>query len=366
MQLNAKYTRLLFLLAFVLLWLSPIPSEAEQLPIINKGIGPDWIDSSNTTVGGALFGLAAQATGNRNGIAVDGYTNFGSGDIYYALYEDMQIRAFNLPQKMYLGGWPIGSASKLCPDTNTTCHAQWQALRWGTDEVLEDAVVKRFTNYGVSLAYDSGAKGPGCLRDHPLRYGDVTGDGKPELVLLLGDYYHTDFVVFSIDSKQLIFSAPLAIDDVTSQDDMNSDLTEMGKTAGPNDPQVWSSITFDNGPGINLVRPALRDYAKLYFGDFDSDGKPDILVWRKLYQSRLNSDTVKGFKLISQMYIHYAFIDGTYKKQSTDEATIKGWLAAKNLTWQQGYPNVSECPGEEGKPIPETVDPLLNDPDVLQ
>ena len=296
----------------------------------------------------------------------DAYTNFGGGDVYYALYDDMQIRSFNLPQKMYLGGWPIGAASKLCPDINKTCDAQWQALRWGKDEVLEDAVVKRYAEYGVSFQYSAGKDGVGCLPNHPLRYGDVTGDGKSELVLLLGGEDHTDFVVFSLESKQVIFSAPIAIDDIFPKDELDDYLSDSGRSVTPNDPQVWSDIAANYADRGTDILPALRGYAKLYFGDFDGDGKPDILVWRKLYRSRLNSDTVKGYELVSQAYIHYTFTGGTYVKQSTDATTIKGWLASKSLTWQKGYPTTSECAGQTGQPIPEMVDPLLNDPDVLQ
>ncbi|HEX6549060.1 MAG TPA: hypothetical protein VF117_00115, partial [Gammaproteobacteria bacterium] len=65
-------------------------------------------------------------------------------------------------------------------------------------------------------------------------------------------------------------------------------------------------------------------------------------------------------------YLFYSLENGVYTKQSTDQAAIKGWLAAKSLTWQKGYPQTSECAGQTGQPIPEMVDPLLNDPDVLK
>ena len=47
------------------------------------------------------------------------------------------------------------------------------------------------------------------------------------------------------------------------------------------------------------------------------------------------------------------------------QQNVNGWLAAKQLSWQQGFPSRSECPGQEGQLIPELHDPLLNDPDVL-
>ena len=76
-------------------------------------------------------------------------------------------------------------------------------------------------------------------------------------------------------------------------------------------------------------------------------------------------ETKKGFAKKDELLVHYALVDGEYKKQSTSANTIKGWLATRQLTWQKGFPSQSECPGAEGKLIPELHDPLLNDPDVL-
>ena len=76
-------------------------------------------------------------------------------------------------------------------------------------------------------------------------------------------------------------------------------------------------------------------------------------------------ETKKGFAKKDELLVHYALVDGEYKKQSTSATTIKGWLAARQLTWQKGFPSKSECPGAEGKLIPELHDPLLNDLDVL-
>lgn len=116
--------------------------------------------------------------------------------------------------------------------------------------------------------------------------------------------------------------------------------------------------------------PGLRGYAKLYVGDFDKNGQSDILVWRKLYDSNMQNNPVKGFHKLKDSFYHYekstaAGSTGEYLPQETDPGTIQSWLATNTLTWQQGYPSKSECEGEEGQLIPEMHDPLLNDPDVL-
>jgi len=121
----------------------------------------------------------------------------------------------------------------------------------------------------------------------------------------------------------------------------------------------------------------MRSYSKLYVNDFENDGHEDILVWRKVYVSNNKANLQKGFSLIRDEYVHYerdltaqgsseAGVTGEYLPQETDSATIQGWLATKNQTWQSGFPSKSECAGQDGQLIPEMHDPLLNDPDVLK
>ena len=115
-----------------------------------------------------------------------------------------------------------------------------------------------------------------------------------------------------------------------------------------------------------IGNPAMRYYAKLFFGDFDKNSKPDIVAWRKRYDSRPISDATQGYALSQQLLTHYELVNGLYKEQPTDEVTIQTWLSSNTLTWKKGYPDVSECAADNGGPIPEMSDPLLNDPDVLK
>lgn len=293
-----------------------------------------------------------QATGLKPLSAIT-ITNFGSGDIYYALFSNIQIRAFNLAENTYLGGWSIKRTSDDSQDKIAGLSASN-----GRDEAG--------TEYDMQIGSDN-VPGLGCLRDIPLRYGDVTGDGKPELVLLLGNndtgqgYADTrlDFVVFSLQSHTVIFSARLGRE-ATGGPIADFDPAYKQK---PNYAALPQTIDVN---GADEGAAGMRYYAKLYFGDFDGNGKPDIIAWRKRYDSRLVNDPVQGYKLTAELLTLYELDNGVYKAQSTDETTIKGWLAAKSLTWQKGYPQTSECAGQTGQPIPEMVDPLLNDPDVLK
>ena len=198
----------------------------------------------------------------------------------------------------------------------------------------------------------------GCLEANPLRYGDINEDSQQELVLTIGK----DFIVFSPQKQKVIFSAHYYLSDELSQEEaQNSGLTNNK----PSDPAYIAYSTLevkDRG----VLYPALRSLSKLYFGSFENSQSRDIVLWRKLYQSKLVNDPVPGFSKIGELFVHYKFIDGGYKKQDTESSVVKGWITTKQLTWQKGYPSKSECPGQTDQLIPEMHDPLLNDPDVLQ
>ncbi|MDQ2075472.1 hypothetical protein [Marinimicrobium sp. ABcell2] len=197
----------------------------------------------------------------------------------------------------------------------------------------------------------------GCMQQTPLRYGDFTGDGKSELVVFLSDEVSTDIRVFSLDKQKVIFSSKLNFSDSEHRDD----IPEYYLHDAPFQYLSWRHINSDIA-----AFPATKAYAKLYVDDFSNNNQQDLLVWRKVYQSRRLDDDIAGFELLEETLLHYSLVDGEYQPQEADAATIKGWLAANELTWQKGYPSKSECEGEEGELIPEMHDPLLNDPDVLQ
>lgn len=287
-----------------------------------------------------------------NAVDVIGFTNLGSGNVYYSLGQDMKIRSFNIATKLDLGNWPL---------TRTADDSQQKIAKLSAANERDQAGTENNLQMGTENTQTLG-----CLWDYPLRYGDINGDGQTELVLLPGKNNpgegadsRLDFLVFSLQSHSVIFSIRLAREAI-------------GGTIAEYDPNYKQKSDYDQFPqfidadGYSETDAAMRYYAKLYFGDLNGNGKPDIIAWRKRYDSRSVGDTVQGYKLTAQLLTHYELDTGVYKAQATDEATIKGWLAAKGLTWQKGYPQTSECAGQTGKPIPEMVDPLLNDPDVLK
>jgi len=214
----------------------------------------------------------------------------------------------------------------------------------------------------------------GCLNATPLRYGDVDGDGTNEIVLVLGN----DLVVFSAEQRRIVFSVSFNLFDwMPSEETHYLYEDEGGEYLKPDSEPQYASALFNT---YRLQRENIkgyRGYSKLFEGDFDEDGFADFLIWQKVYESKLERDSVRGFDQVRNEFMHYerdltaqaeseAGVTGEYLPQDTPEADIQKWLAENSLTWSKGYPSKSECAGEEGQSIPEMHDPLLNDPEVLQ
>lgn len=210
----------------------------------------------------------------------------------------------------------------------------------------------------------------GCLSLLPLRYGAITTNDSKDLLVLTGP----NLFIFSTLLNKVVFSENWVASDEVSAEAMTSlkanldsenlsylyyEYAQFGEAA----PQYIAQSGDDFK--VKRLYPAWRSFAKLFFDDFNNDNKPDIIMWRKLYESRLTSDSVEGFITKGELSVHYSFIDGVYTIQETPPEKIQTWLTEKNLTWQKGYPSKSECAGQEGQLILEMHDPLLNDPEVL-
>lgn len=284
------------------------------------------------------------------------FTNFNEGDKWYRLYENFFISGVDVKSKSYLGGMEIDAFN---------------------DPELEPEIIslyqERYNVESHSRTIENTKQFPsGCLISSPLRYGDLTGDTDPELAIYAQNQYGAvNITFFSTESNKIIFQYRAISDD--SKENLRKELDEGEFPSDtsplanhPTDGQFLSVIAEENTPKMVGVGNAIIQFAKIYLEDVDSDEKPDLIQWRKLYQTRENQDPINGFKKVRDTFIHFKLIDGEYKKQSTEQSVVRGWLDAKNLTWQKGYPSKSECPGQEGQLIPEMHDPLLNDPDVLK
>jgi hypothetical protein len=257
--------------------------------------------------------------------------------------------------------WLFRSSSVSIYDTSSSRNlSAWPLTRWPY-EPIESAVLERYEQVrrDFSTLHPSPTHPLGCLNSTPLRYGDIDEDGVNELVVFIGN----QLLVFSPSAQKTVFGMNMRVDDWMTEEETQSHF-EYYPPAGIDEitPYYQSAANMDYASEL----PGYRGYGKLYSSDFDKNGSPDILVWRKLYLSRmLNAD--KGFDKISDTFYHYeTSATGEYVLKDTAPEAIQNWLDESNLTWQSGYPSNSECAGEEGQLIPEMHDPLLNDPDVLK
>lgn len=293
---------------------------------------------SRNAENGSLFKTINQKYGTR-----PGYLYEYSEDKYYSLSKNASA----------IGDYELNSSSNTIKG--------WPLARWQYEPIENE--VKSFQADIYKKLYQKVFNPIGCLDEIPLNQGDLDADGKSELILFLG----YDLVVFSPEAGRIVFMINYTVPGWMSlEGTAHHHEANWIKEGDEGVPQYQNLLDEHYGDAL----AGLRGYAKLYVGDFDKNGQTDILVWRKLYESNMQNNPVKGFHKLKDSFYHYerstaAGSTGEYLPQETDPGTIQSWLAEKNLTWQSGYPSQSECEGEEGQLIPEMHDPLLNDPDVL-
>jgi hypothetical protein len=297
----------------------------------------------------------------QNDPTVIAFLDVVSANKLYSLSSNSRLYISNSNTKSFESSWefnPYGEHLFLGGEYSAAAEeeAGVHGYKFTTPASTISIVADRKVNY--DLFRDSIALTKfGCYQTSPLRYGDINSDNVNELILFSSNI----MAVFSTQLNEVIFSAHYWMDDELAVDEIEGHFPS---ALEPGDPQYIAS----SGTDV-LVRekyPAWRSLSKLYFDDFDGDENQDIILWRKLYQSRLRSDTTLGFNKYGETLVHYIFENEKYiLKKETSEVTLRGWLNSNNQTWSSGYPSTSECAGQEGQLIPEMHDPLLNDPDVL-
>ena len=317
------------------------------------------------------YAISDLALGENDGV-VKAFYKIPSSNNLYSITSEIEINLINFDTREILGNWPLTQWS------NST-RMKGEGTNWKARHIISGALggdTTAVTDPLVMVSNEESYKLPafkefiGCLSNSPLRYGDVDSNGSQELVLILDE----DIVIFSVQQQKIIFSTRFSI-----SDELKPEEVEAWFDGKETDVKVQYVAESGVGNRLNAAFSATRSFAKLFIDDFNSDGKKDIIVWRKLYESRLTSDSILGFKLEGELFVHYQLEDGEYQIQTSEpsvegefetdpaqQTQIKGWLESKNLTWQKGFPSKSECAGQEGQLIPEMHDALLNDPDVLK
>ncbi|WP_189387432.1 hypothetical protein [Bacterioplanes sanyensis] len=278
----------------------------------------------------------------------------GDGVVYTY---DSTIGKANYEKGVLLYAWPIHPwPGHLFFAGEYAAAAEAASIARGGDFELPEnptEIVSRVASY---LSLDS-TMPAGCLKSIPLRYGDFDSDGTSEVVLFAG----ASIVFFSPLNEEVIFSYHYELNDELIED---TEKEIFPPPYSDSDPQYFS----DSGADVLVMQKlqAQKSYSKIFVSSFDGDDALDIILWRKMYRSNLRSEAVPGFHMIGEAAMHYELVEGGYALQETSTIDALTWLEDKKLTWQQGFPSRSECPGEEDKLIPEMHDPLLNDPDVLR
>ena len=301
-------------------------------------------------------------------------SNLGTGSTWFSLFDEVSLHSVNIESKAYLGNWPLTpwpqSTRMIGEGTNWKSRPLIAGALGGDTTAVSNPrlmTLDQIENYDLPAFKEF----IGCLSNAPLRYGDIDTNGTSELVLILDQ----DLVVFSPAQEKIIFAARFA-----NADELQTHEVDAWFDGGL-EANITTQYVARSGVGnrLNAAFAATRSFAKIYLDDFNNDGKRDIIVWRKLYESRLKTDAVNGFTLEGELFVHYQLQDGEYQLQTnapavdgqyawdqSQQGTVQGWLTSKSQTWQSGFPSKSECAGQEGQLIPEMHAPLLNDPDVLK
>lgn len=252
----------------------------------------------------------------------------------------------------------------------------WKINRWDHLEVPAEINFAPGMTKNENISFNPRNASAGCLTKTPLRYGDVEDDGTKEIILVLDD----ELIIFSPEYERTVFSTFIDVSDwwpygekfllATYLKDNDEKMPEESKL------YHGYSHSWADRADRGQFEPGVRAYSKIFVGDFDDDGNPDIIKWEKVYRSNKKTASIAWNKVRSSL-THYerdldaqkvtgAGVTGEYLPQITMDVIIEGWMRDRELTWQKGYPSKSECEGQEGQLIPEMHDPLLNDPDVLK
>lgn len=211
---------------------------------------------------------------------------------------------------------------------------------------------------GSGLSYNGreGNLAYGCQVDEPFRYQDLNLDGVPELIFIggTGEFYRdpngngvdigiqTIIRIFDLAGEQpkQIFFGTLSTENYGSEY-----FAEENGIFNPGYQSFSTHKFLKNGKRVdsNVGHRAERFYNKLYFSDFDKDGKLNLIILGKKYLSNALKNKRKGFELSESIHEVYELeADGFIPEKVTSEL-IQDFFSENNLSWKKGWPNKNLC-----------------------
>lgn len=140
------------------------------------------------------------------------------------------------------------------------------------------------------------------------------------------------------------------------------DLENQTKYAFPSVTEKPEESTFPAAGNAGL-----KQYAKVFFADFNQNDRLDMMVWYRKYRSeKLTESENPGFVFEEERFEHLeenATSTGFDIKDIEPEQAY-AWLAENNLRWKDGYPSENRCRGKNANlaDIPMMV--RVKDPDI--
>lgn len=241
-----------------------------------------------------------------------------------------------------------GKRLSACPVKDEQPQQRWVEAKWINGETcaadflaivdLAHHTVKRLYNPEGPNSVGKDIYQYGCYQAFPVSTADLNLNGQPD-VFFVGGYGYGDeanrwsiLTVFSSTDFQRLFSTRLNFEAWSVED--QGDKTYQNVVTGLYGKQPLKS-----------PHPAHREFEKLFFKDFNKNGKLDILIWRRAYESRKASDPIKGYEFTGNTYEWYEQAgDGKpFVRQSISDELAEKWIKDHELNWKDGFPNENLC-----------------------
>jgi hypothetical protein len=304
---------------------------------LNVGLptdNPDWVSTEQLEILRKLKAEIARFYGTQDDFVTIAGAVETSPDKYFVV---ATAGALNPKIRKYIS---------LCPAPDQLAVSNRSSAKWLEGKTCNGnmLVVVDLISHTVRRIYNP--KGPnsvskdvyqyGCYQAFPLSDDDLDLDGTKD-IFFVGGYGYGDepnrwsiLTIFSGNGYARLFSTRLNFEawGDTGNNVYQNVVTEMyGKSR------------------VSTPHPAHREFEKLFFRDFNKNGKLDILVWTRAYESRKTQDVVKGYELIDSSFKWYEQSDvgSAFVLHDISAQLAESWLQKYQLRWEDGFPSENLC-----------------------